>query len=79
MAFLSKLETWESCELDERRKIKVMSKMSICMKIQNRLFFYLTSEITLTQSAIPMVPFVFSALGHIIKCVTIKIKRNLTA
>lgn len=44
------------------------------------VFFYLlTSEITLSHLAIPMVSLVFSALGHTIKCVTIKIKRNLTA
>ncbi len=54
-----------------------MSKMSICIKIQNSLFFYiLTPEITLSHLAIPMEPLVFSALGHTIKCVTRSKKRS---
>lgn len=43
------------------------------------VFYLLTFEITQSHLVIPMEPLVFSAVSHTIKCVTIKIKRNLTA
>lgn len=49
--------------------------INLCQNTEQPVFYILT----LSHLAIPMVPLVFSGLGHTIKCVTVKIKRNLTA